>query len=787
MYRTTGITTFSLLVAAALLLVPLQGLSEAKASNGLTKSDYAMMLTKQYGKNKYVPKNSKKMSSENIYKQMLKNMEADGIKFLKPDKGNTPLTKMEFINFTYSFLTHKKGENGMERKYFLKDKGIVSENDIGIIKSYEGEATFERHETKQVVPVTGNEPVLFKDIAETAEESRMELQFDDQSVLTLGEETSLEVNEMIFDPKKKTRKTVVKVAYGKIRVKASKLGAARNDLEIVTPTAVIGVRGTEFAVSVDKDGATEIVTLSGLVSVKSGRDDKKEVLLKADMATSVASTGTVSKPKKVSEDKKKEVVENTKVKNPVKVTGGGNVSSTEVRTALNSQGKSNASDSSEKEKKKDGKDDDDDDDEDDDKKKDRGRSSDKDDDEDDDDDKKKDRGRSSDKDDDDDDDNDRGRSSDKDDDDDDNDRGRSSDNGDKDDDDDEKDRGNSEDNANNDRDDEKDSDNSDDNKDVSDTDKNNDLASDEDNIIFSDDDDDTVYTEALDTIAAAGSNDVTRSDLWETISDALDSNDFRERQGALEKIADAKAGRTLKDANGYWVRSQQYLLRPDDKTAEIVAVNYRGSNAEDLSGLTVMNWTTTFEQDLPSGSALRDLPWGEYLTVNRDGDPYINNSSDYSLTDMTVEFTFDSDSITEARTFGSLSSSRQNIDSEKLTVNSSTFNYDSSGGKNTYSMGSMSGGFSYDMIGPKDDSTIEVETFVIGDATDSDNIGEDSDYDNLDISDLWTALAVNTDEGESIGNNNLELTFSNGDSETDLLNGTIDIVFVPIPRMEISD
>jgi len=765
MYRTTGITFFALFVAAALLLVPLQGLSEAKASNGLTKSDYAMMLTKKYGKNKYVPKNSKKMSSENIYKQMLKNMEADGIKFLKPDKGNTPLTKIEFIDFTYSFLTHKKGESGMERKYFLKDKGIVNENDIGIIKSFEGEATFERHKTKTVVPVTGNEPVLFKDIAETAEESRMELQFDDQSVLTLGEETSLEVNEMIFDPKKKTRKTVVNVAYGKIRVKASKLGAARNDLEIVTPTAVIGVRGTEFAVSVDKEGATEIVTLSGLVSVKSGRDDKKEVLLKADMATSVASTGTVSKPKKVSEEKKKEVVENTKVKNPVKVTGGGNVSSTEVRTALNSEGKSNASDNSEKEKKKDSKDDDDDEDDDDGKgKKDRGRSSDKDDDEDDDDDKgKKDRGRSSDRDDDDDDDDkDRGRSSDRDDDDDD-----------------EKDRGNSEDHANN--------DDSDDNKDVSDSDKNDDLASDEDNTLFSDDDDDTVYTEALDTIASAGSKEVTRSDLWETINDALDSNDFRERQGALDQIADAKAGRTLKDANGYWVRSQQYLLRPKDNVAEIVAVNYRGSNASDLSGLTVMNWTSTFEQDLPSGRELRDLPWGEYLTVNRDGDPYINNSSDYALTDMTVEFTFDSDSITEARTFGSLSSSRQDIDSEKLTVNASSFDYDSSGGKNTYSIDSNSSGFSYDMVGPKDDSTIEVKTYVVGDATDSDNIGEDSDYDNLDISDLWTALAVNTDEGDSIGSNNLELTFSNGDSEKDLLDGTIDIVFVPIPRMEIID
>jgi hypothetical protein len=710
MSRSAGLTTFTLLLATALLLAPLRDVAEAKASNGLTKSDYAMMLAKKYNKNKYVPKNTKKMSSENIYKEMLKAMEADGIRFLKPDMGNTPLTKMEFIDFTYSFLTHKMGENGMERKYFLKAEGIVDKNDIGIIKSFEGEASFERHVTKKVVPVTGNEPVLFKDIAETSEESRMELQFDDQSILTLGEETSLEVNEMIFDPKKNTRKTIIKVAYGKIRVEASKLGAARNDLEIVTPTAVIGVRGTEFVVSVGKDGATEVVTLSGLVAVRSGRDDKTEVLLKADMATSVAASGKISKPKKISEKKKKEVVENTKVKNPKKVAGGGNVTSQEVRTALNIQGKSNAGKSSEKGDKERGKSGGDN------------------------------KGQSAE----------RGNS--------DKERGNSANSGDKNDD---KERGRSGEHGN------------------ANSDNNNDLAA------SIEDDDDKVYTVALSTIADAGRNEVSRGDLWETINNALDSADIRDRQGALEQIADAQAGRTLKDANGYWVRSQQYLLRPDEKTAEVVAVNYRSSDAEDLSGITVMDWTTTFAETLPSGSALRDLPWDDYLTVNRDGDPYVNNSSDYTLDNMIVEFTFDTDSIKEARTFGSLSSSRQDIDRETLSVNASNFKYDESGGKNTYSIGSISGGFSYDMAGPKDNSVIEVKTYVVGDADGTDNTGEISGIDKLEITDLWTALAVNTTTGVDIGSNNLELAFSNGTSDKDLMDGTIDLVYVPIPRMEL--
>lgn len=48
----------------------------------------------------------------------------------------------------------------------------------------------------------------------------------------------------------------------------SKIESAATNFKVQTPTAVIGVRGTEFICNVDKDGKTDVVTIEGLVSMK---------------------------------------------------------------------------------------------------------------------------------------------------------------------------------------------------------------------------------------------------------------------------------------------------------------------------------------------------------------------------------------------------------------------------------------------------------------------------------------------------------------------------------------
>ena len=241
--------------------------TESNAAKSFSKEDYVMMLSKKEQGNQFVPKDAQAMDKKQLYKSVITSMKAKGISVFDSSKGSRPLTKIEMVDFTYSFLTGKAGSGFIERKYFLKGKGIINKNDIGMIKSYEGDVSFVRYESKKTVSITGSESVMFLDVAETDEDSRLLLQFDDGSELTLGEEAAVEINQMIFDPTKNQRDITIKVAMGKIKVKAAKMAGERN-FKIETPTAVIGVRGTEFVVDVDKLGKTKITTIEGLVAVR---------------------------------------------------------------------------------------------------------------------------------------------------------------------------------------------------------------------------------------------------------------------------------------------------------------------------------------------------------------------------------------------------------------------------------------------------------------------------------------------------------------------------------------
>jgi hypothetical protein len=65
--------------------------------------------------------------------------------------------------------------------------------------------TVTRSGQAEAIQITGAEPVLFKDLDETEFGARLELQFDDGSTLAIGEDTAINIDEMVYDPKTKRR------------------------------------------------------------------------------------------------------------------------------------------------------------------------------------------------------------------------------------------------------------------------------------------------------------------------------------------------------------------------------------------------------------------------------------------------------------------------------------------------------------------------------------------------------------------------------------------------------
>tara|TARA_B100001094_G_scaffold191420_1_gene185293 strand:+ start:11457 stop:12509 length:1053 start_codon:yes stop_codon:yes gene_type:complete len=88
---------------------------------------------------------------------------------------------------------------------------------------------------------------------------RIGITFLDNSTVRLTEHSSLIIDEYIYDPNPNNSKMALQFASGTIRFVSGNLN--KNRISLKTPTADIGVRGTDFTVTVDETGRSLIILL----------------------------------------------------------------------------------------------------------------------------------------------------------------------------------------------------------------------------------------------------------------------------------------------------------------------------------------------------------------------------------------------------------------------------------------------------------------------------------------------------------------------------------------------
>jgi len=88
---------------------------------------------------------------------------------------------------------------------------------------------------------------------------RIGITFLDNSTVRLTEHSSLIIDEYIYDPNPNNSKMALQFASGTIRFISGNLN--KNRISLKTPTADIGVRGTDFTVTVDETGRSLIILL----------------------------------------------------------------------------------------------------------------------------------------------------------------------------------------------------------------------------------------------------------------------------------------------------------------------------------------------------------------------------------------------------------------------------------------------------------------------------------------------------------------------------------------------
>lgn len=146
-------------------------------------------------------------------------------------------------------------------------------------------------------PVGGSQQPLYRadelfpdELVETIENGALHIRFLDNSKLRLGSASTVTLDSFVYDPSTNAGELVADLGEGVFRFITGKLNS--EGIEIRTPVAVIGVRGTDFIASITSL-STIIAVLSGIVTVTPRVVGATTTTVTAGQGVTVDAAGTV--------------------------------------------------------------------------------------------------------------------------------------------------------------------------------------------------------------------------------------------------------------------------------------------------------------------------------------------------------------------------------------------------------------------------------------------------------------------------------------------------------------
>ena len=130
--------------------------------------------------------------------------------------------------------------------------------DIGIVEQVSGYARIERDKNYDV---TANFGIQSYDKAET-EAGRMGITFIDDTKIKITEHSKVVIDEFVFDPNPDNSKLALNFVKGTARFTSSLTNAiAKKNIKLTTNSAVVGIRGTDFTITVEPDTGKSLFIL----------------------------------------------------------------------------------------------------------------------------------------------------------------------------------------------------------------------------------------------------------------------------------------------------------------------------------------------------------------------------------------------------------------------------------------------------------------------------------------------------------------------------------------------
>lgn len=148
--------------------------------------------------------------------------------------------------------------------------GTLNATEIGEISELSGNGEVSRQDSGDYLIAQLASDIFSFDEVRTGK-GRMAVEFLDSSVLKLTEHSKVIIDNYIFDPDPSKSKLALNMASGTARFITGKLGKIdKKNISIRTPSATIGIRGTDFTTTVDELGRSLVILLPNEDGTSSG-------------------------------------------------------------------------------------------------------------------------------------------------------------------------------------------------------------------------------------------------------------------------------------------------------------------------------------------------------------------------------------------------------------------------------------------------------------------------------------------------------------------------------------
>ena len=135
--------------------------------------------------------------------------------------------------------------------------GNANTDFIGVIGAAVGEITNQNNEK-----LSNGSKIFFGDTIVSNNNSNAQILFLDQTILTLGEDTELTIDEFIYDPNSHDGSFVSNVKSGTVKFITGQISKKNpENLEVKFPSGTLGARGTEFVVLAENKNESTVVLL----------------------------------------------------------------------------------------------------------------------------------------------------------------------------------------------------------------------------------------------------------------------------------------------------------------------------------------------------------------------------------------------------------------------------------------------------------------------------------------------------------------------------------------------